>query len=79
MPVPAMTQAMSAPMTPVSCANRRGSEKTPAPTIEPTTIAVIVQKVSFAAVGCVVFVSVAAITRPSRSPDKDILGGKTDL
>jgi hypothetical protein len=46
MPVPAITQAISAPITPVSWAKRRGSEKTPAPTIDPTTIAVIVMRVS---------------------------------
>lgn len=49
MPVPATAQAIRAPATPVSCANRRGSEKTPAPTIEPTTIAVRVRSVSLAA------------------------------
>jgi hypothetical protein len=38
MPVPAMSQAISAPATPVSWAERRGSENTPAPTIDPTTI-----------------------------------------
>ncbi|GAB3095909.1 hypothetical protein GCM10027054_23180 [Isoptericola nanjingensis] len=34
-------------MTPVSCANRRGSENTPAPTIDPTTIAVRVRSDTF--------------------------------
>jgi hypothetical protein len=51
MPVPATNQAIRAPYTPVSCANRRGSEKTPAPTIEPTTIDVIVSRLSFAVCG----------------------------
>jgi hypothetical protein len=40
MPTPAITQAITAPSTPVACAKLRGSEKTPAPTIDPTTIAV---------------------------------------
>ena len=40
MPVPAMSQAMTAPIGPVALANVRGSEKMPAPTIPPTTIAV---------------------------------------
>lgn len=49
MPVPAMAQAISAPATPVSWANRVGNEKTPAPTIEPTTIIVSVARVSLTA------------------------------
>lgn len=49
MPVPAMAQAINAPATPVSWANRRGSENTPAPTIEPTTIIVSVVSVSLTA------------------------------
>ena len=40
MPVPAMSQAMTAPIGPVALANVRGSENMPAPTIPPTTIAV---------------------------------------
>ncbi|GEK19113.1 hypothetical protein CPE01_28460 [Cellulomonas persica] len=36
-PAPATPHATSAPATPVDCANCRGSEKTPAPTIDPTT------------------------------------------
>ena len=40
MPVPAMIHAMTAPSGPVALANVRGSEKMPAPTIPPTTIAV---------------------------------------
>src|SRR5262245_32434943 len=40
MPPPAMHQAMMAPNGPVARPNVRGSEKIPAPTIEPTTIAV---------------------------------------
>jgi hypothetical protein len=49
MPVPAISQAISAPATPVSWAKRRGRENTPAPTIDPTTIPVIVMRVSFSA------------------------------
>jgi hypothetical protein len=41
-PVPAITQAISAPKTPVARAKLRGREKTPAPTIDPTTIAISV-------------------------------------
>ena len=37
MPVPARVHAISEPATPVSAANVPGSEKTPAPIIEPTT------------------------------------------
>ena len=40
MPVPAMIQAMTAPSGPVAFAKVRGSEKMPAPTMPPTTIAV---------------------------------------
>ena len=40
MPVPAISHAMTAPSGPVALANVRGSEKMPAPTIPPTTIAV---------------------------------------
>jgi hypothetical protein len=40
MPVPAMSQAMTAPMGPVAPANVLGSENIPAPTIPPTTMAV---------------------------------------
>lgn len=36
-PPPAIAHASTAPHTPVSAAKRPGSEKTPAPTIEPTT------------------------------------------
>src|SRR5215212_6097556 len=49
MPAPATSHAISAPATPVSWAKRRGSENTPAPTIDPTTIPVIVMKVSLCA------------------------------
>lgn len=51
MPVPATAQAIRAPATPVSWANRLGSENTPAPTIEPTTMVVSVSRVSLAAGG----------------------------
>src|SRR5215472_4576248 len=46
-PVPAITQAISAPNTPVARAKLRGSEKTPAPTIDPTTIAISVVSGNF--------------------------------
>lgn len=49
MPTPAIAHAMSAPTTPVDPAKAAGSENTPAPTIEPTTIALSVQTPSFAA------------------------------
>ena len=39
-PVPAIIQAMTAPKGPVALAKVRGSEKMPAPTMPPTTIAV---------------------------------------
>jgi hypothetical protein len=61
MPVPATTQAISAPATPVSWAKRRGSEKTPAPTIDPTTIPVIVIRVSLCAADVSVLVSALAM------------------
>jgi hypothetical protein len=48
MPVPATTQAMMAPATPVAVANRAGKKNTPAPTIDPTTIAVRVGSVILA-------------------------------
>ena len=42
MPVPAIAQAISEPRMPVATPKRAGSEKTPAPTMPPTTIAVSV-------------------------------------
>ncbi|WP_413768147.1 hypothetical protein [Rhodococcus pyridinivorans] len=58
-PVPATAQEIAAPYTPVSLANREGSWKTPAPTIEPTTIAVIAGRpnlpVAFVALTVAVF------------------------
>src|SRR5699024_2394300 len=42
MPAPATAQAMSDPRIPVATPNRAGSENTPAPTIDPTTMAVSV-------------------------------------
>jgi hypothetical protein len=45
-PAPAMAHAMSAPSTPVSVPNRRGSRKTPDPIIDPTTIAVSVRRLT---------------------------------
>lgn len=47
MPAPAIAQPIRAPATPVSCPNRRGSENTPAPTMDPTTIAVSVATETF--------------------------------
>jgi len=49
MPAPAMAHAIRAPMTPVADANRRGRLNTPAPTIEPTTIAASTAKDIFGA------------------------------
>lgn len=43
-----MVHATSAPSTPVCAANRAGSWKTPAPTIDPTTIAVRAGRLSVA-------------------------------
>jgi hypothetical protein len=40
MPVPAISHAITAPNGPVAPANVRGSEKMPAPTMLPTTIAI---------------------------------------
>ncbi len=48
MPVPATAQAISEPRMPVATPNRAGSEKTPAPTMPPTTIAVSVGTLIFA-------------------------------
>lgn len=48
MPVPAITQAISEPRIPVATPKRAGSEKTPAPTMLPTTIAVSVGTLIFA-------------------------------
>src|SRR5262245_45031032 len=47
MPPAAMIQAMIAPKGPVALAKVLGSEKIPAPTIDPTTIAVNAQKENF--------------------------------
>ena len=47
MPVPAISQAMIAPEGPVAVPKRAGSEKMPAPTIEPTTIAVSISRENF--------------------------------
>ena len=66
MPLPAISQEIRAPSTPVSPANRLGSEKTPAPTIEPTTIAVSVATLIFVtapAAGAVSTWSLSTTTR----------------
>src|SRR4051812_13485704 len=68
MPAPAISHAISAPRMPVSWANRRGSEKTPAPTMDPTTMAVIVIRVSFCTEDCCCAVSVLDICLPSSGP-----------
>jgi hypothetical protein len=47
MPVPAMHHAMMAPIGPVAAPKVLGSEKMPAPTIDPTTIAVSANNESF--------------------------------
>jgi len=47
MPPAAITQAISAPYTPVAPANRDGSVKMPDPIIEPTTIAISAGSASF--------------------------------
>jgi hypothetical protein len=59
-----MTRATSAPATPVSLPNRWGSEKTPAPTIDPTTMAVRVASVTFWAV-CAVVSAISGTRRRS--------------
>ena len=61
MPVPAIAQAISAPNTPVWAPNRAGSENTPAPTIEPTTIIDRVPSETFAVRSGAPVVSVAVI------------------
>ena len=53
MPLPAISQAITAPMGPVAFANVRGSEKIPAPTMPPTTIAVKPQRDIFCSVAIV--------------------------
>ena len=47
MPVPAMSQAMTAPIGPVAPAKVRGKENMPAPTMDPTTIPVSANRESF--------------------------------
>ena len=63
MPAPAMVQAMTAPRTPVSAPNRRGSRKTPEPIIDPMTIAVSVGRLTFSLLASV-GVSVVVMKRP---------------
>src|SRR5699024_1352411 len=50
-PTPDTTHAITAPPTPVAIANRPGSVKTPAPTIEPTTSAVKTGRATLAGSG----------------------------
>src|SRR5262245_41419620 len=59
MPTPAIAQAISDPRMPVATPNRAGREKTPAPTMLPTTIPVSVGRVILATPLDVVWVSVA--------------------
>ena len=47
MPVPAISQAMIAPIGPVAPAKVRGREKMPAPTMPPTTMVVRANSESF--------------------------------
>ena len=54
MPVPAMIQAMIAPSGPVAPAKVLGSEKIPAPTMLPTTIAVSATRVTLPSVAVMV-------------------------
>ena len=70
-PVPATIQAMIAPATPVAVANRVGSEKTPAPTIDPTTIAVSVGSVIFDGAVTVDSPSTVVI-QPPQSPARSV-------
>ena len=65
MPVPAIAQAISEPRMPVATPNRAGSEKTPAPTMPPTTIAVSVGTLIFAT--AVVGVASASVAHPISS------------
>src|SRR6516225_10775852 len=66
-PVPAITQAISAPKTPLARAKLRGSEKIPAPTIDPTTIAISVVSGNFrTSVGALV--STVVIRQPFLLP-----------
>ena len=51
-PVPAITQAISAPSTPVAVPNSPGRVKTPPPTIEPTTMPARVRTETFWTVLC---------------------------
>jgi len=54
MPPAAITQAMSAPKTPVAPAKRDGSVKMPDPIIDPTTIAISAGSASFCTVDCAI-------------------------
>ncbi len=64
--MPAIVQAMIAPITPVSVAKRRGNRNTPDPIIEPTTIAVSVGRLTFASdFAAVASVSVIYLTPAS--------------
>ena len=63
MPVPAIAHAISEPRMPVATPNRAGSEKTPAPTMPPTTIAVSVGTLIFATT-VVGVASLSVVTRP---------------
>src|SRR4051812_12251301 len=66
MPAPAIAQAISEPRIPVATPKRAGSEKTPAPTIPPTTIAASVGTLIFATEGAGAAASVCVLM-PSHS------------
>jgi hypothetical protein len=69
-PAPAMTQAISAPNPPVARAKLRGSEKTPAPTIDPTTMAVSVVSENFrTSAGALVSTAVTVAASLRAGPD----------
>ncbi|GAA2006535.1 hypothetical protein GCM10009739_17130 [Microbacterium ulmi] len=68
-PPPAIAHAISVPATPVLAANWAGSEKTPAPTIDPTTMPESVSRDTVAARRGVVGVPVEATCRPDSSLD----------
>src|ERR1043165_1977315 len=75
MPTPAISHATSDPATPVWPANRLGSENTPAPTMEPTTIIVMVVTDSLTVWGA--FVVVSTIVTACRISNRSVSGYST--
>ncbi|GAA2030509.1 hypothetical protein GCM10009819_12830 [Agromyces tropicus] len=73
-PSPAIPHAIAAPYTPVWLANRAGSWKTPAPTIEPTTMAVSAGRLSFE-LALVSAVDAMRVPSPVRSTPVRIVRG----